>query len=57
MCMRKIAAILLAVIFATMVLPLVIVFVMEKTIDNDPSGSAQTLENAAQTEETEPPEE
>ena len=45
--MRKIAAILLAVIFVTIVLPLVIVFVMEKTIDNNPSGSAETLENAA----------
>lgn len=45
--MRKIAAILLVVIFVTMILPLVIVFVMEKAIDNNPSGSAQTLENAA----------
>ena len=50
--MRKIAAILLAVIFVTMVLPLVIVFVMEKTIDNNPSGSAETLENAAQMTDT-----
>lgn len=48
--MKKIAAILLVVIFVTMVLPLVIVFVMEKTIDNNPGGSAETLENAAETE-------
>lgn len=51
--MRKIAAIILTVIFVTMVLPLVIVFVMDKTVDNDPSGSAETLENAAQTTEPE----
>ena len=50
--MKKIAGILLAVIFVTMVLPLVIVFVMEKTIDNNPSGSTEILENAS---ETEPP--
>ena len=49
--MRKIAAIVLAVIFVTMVLPLVIVFVMEKTIDNNPSGSAEILEDAAETAE------
>ena len=51
--MRKIAAILLAVIFVTMVLPLVIVFVMEKTVDNHPVGSADTLENAVETAEPE----
>ena len=49
--MKKIAAILLAVIFVTIVLPLVIVFMMEKTIDNDPHGSAEILENAAETEQ------
>ncbi len=49
--MRRAAAIVLAVIFATIVLPLAIVFVMEKTVDNDPKGSAQTLEDAARTEE------
>ena len=48
--MRKLAAILLAIIFVTMVLPLGIVFVMEKTIDNNPNGSAETVENANQTE-------
>ena len=49
--MKRIAAIILTVIFVTMVLPLVIVFVMEKTIDNSPSGSAETLETATETEQ------
>ncbi len=46
--MRKLAAIALVILFATIVLPLAIVFVMEKAIDNDPHGSAETLEDAAQ---------
>ena len=48
--MKKIAAIILTVIFVTIILPLVIVFVMEKTVDNNFSGGDNAPETVVETE-------
>ena len=48
--MKRLAAIILTVIFVTIILPLVIVFVMEKTVDNNPQGGDNTPETVVETE-------
>ena len=48
--MKRLAAIILTVIFVTIILPLVIVFVMEKTVDNNPPGGDNAPETVVETE-------
>ncbi len=43
--MKKLAIIAIIILFTTIILPLVIVFVMDKAIDNSAQGGADAVEN------------